>query len=460
MKLKTEVAITFLGTVGATLFGVGSAVIFARGLGTDGRGLLALAMLVPTLSGTFCRMGQDTVNATFGGLYKNQRSALFVQTLLATLVGGSISVLVIYAFYNWLPVDRGQFSRVSPMAVGLSCLIAPIMILSHSLLGLLRGVGKIKAAALLHLATGGSLFVFAVVFVLLIPSGVEGGLLANILSLLVVVPGAVYLLREYVTLRLSVLTKALMLRSVTFGFQTSLATFSGYLIYRLDQGMLGYMVSAGQLGLYAVAVGLAERGRLIPKSISVVFLSRLSNELAQRQKHTAVVFRRTLTISILSVMLMGVVGGPAILLLFGWEYIGSIIPFLVLLPGIAALGGSSILSSDLLARSKPKYAVIISYTTLLFQVLQNLVLIPHFGILGAAVSSTTSYIAALVLVSAFYIRESKVPARELLLRREDWVQTIKMGGEQLGAVLAKVGLGRRRSPKGLSSAPRTDEESG
>lgn len=163
-------------------------------------------------------------------------------------------------------------------------------------------------------------------------------------------------------------------KSLGFGTQVGLATFAGFLVYRVDQGILAYVVPAGQVGLYIIAVGLAEKLRLLPTSIATAFLPRLANELTSRQSQVPMVFRLTMVISVVSMLIAGVLGAPAILLVFGTDYSGSILPFLFLLPGIATLGGASVLSSDLTAREKPKYSIWTGYTVLTVDIILVFVL--------------------------------------------------------------------------------------
>ena len=110
---KREVTATLVSNVIGAVFSLGNAVILARVLGPAGWGLLGLALLIPAVTVTFCVLGQDMVNATFAGLYKDKRNSLFQQSLLITFFGAIIGALVICAFYFWLPVAKGQFGKLS-----------------------------------------------------------------------------------------------------------------------------------------------------------------------------------------------------------------------------------------------------------------------------------------------------------------------------------------------------------
>jgi O-antigen/teichoic acid export membrane protein len=293
---------------------------------------------------------------------------------------------------------------------------------------LVRGVGRIKTAALIHVVQYATFLVLLAIFLAWYTGGLKTATVLWVLNPLVGVALSVWVLRDYVTLRPSRFSPWLFKKSLIFGSQISLATVAGFLVYRVDQGMLAYMVPVDQLGLYVVAVALAERLRLLPDSIGTAFLPRLSNEIADRQSQVPVVFRYTTIVSTVSMLLAAIIGSPAILIIFGKDYYAMLPSFLLLLPGIAALGGASILAGDLASRQKPKYSMLIGYAMLAATIVLNLILIPFMGIAGAALVSSISYIAACILWLICYRRESKVPIKEMIPRWEDCVYLLSMCG--------------------------------
>ncbi len=439
--LRREISTTFAGTVASTGLSIGTAIILARFLGPANRGLLALALLVPRITATLCRLGQETVNAVFAGLYKDKRSGLFLQSIIITTIGGLISVLIVLAFFFWLPIGKGQFGQLTPTMIYLACLVAPMLITGALMTGLLRGVGRIITAAKIGVAQAAFRLALAALFIVVLGCRLRFSIFLAVISSFVGVALSILALRPYVTLRPSRFSPELFKKSLGFGWTVSLATFATFLIYRLDQGMLGYMVSAEEVGLYVVAVALAEQMRMLPNSIALAFLPRLANELSERQAQVPAVFRYSTVVSAGAMLIAAILGVPAILLLFGRAYSGSIPSFLILLPGIAAFGGASILSSDLFAREKPRYSVIWSYSGLCVNVALNLLLIPIMGIAGAALASSVTYALTCTLTLMFYRRESGTPMREMIPRWKDCMYVLvgvtSMAGQAMRRVRGK-----------------------
>lgn len=441
--LKREVTATFAGNLGAAVVGLGTSILFARILGREGQGLLALAMFLPTIVATFAPLGMDMVNATFGGLHKEARRGLFLQSILVALFGAAVAALATGAYFFWLPIDRGEFARLSPEIVWLACLMTPLSVLSATLSCLVRGVGRITTSAALQAVPPLATLALAGTLLLGLQGGLEAAMAASIGGQTVSVALSIWILRDYATLRPSDFSWSLLKRSLGFGWQISLGTLASFLVYRINQGILGYMAPADQIGLFVVAVGLAERLRLVPGSLGQAFLPRLANELAARQGQVPAVFRYSLIISVASMAGIGVAGVPAILLFYGWAYAGAVPPFLIMLPGIAALGGASVLASDLMTRKKPKYGLYLGYILLAANFGLNLALIPVIGINGAALASTASYLAALALWIVFYRHESKAPLADLVPRWADCVYLWRAGW----GMVADMGRWLRRKPE-------------
>ena len=417
--LKHEITVTVAGNAAATIFSLGTAIILARVLGPALRGIYGLAVLVPSIVVIFCMLGQDMVNNTYAGLYQDKRGSLFQQTLLITLIGTALSTLVIGAFYFWLPLKKGEFEQISPVIVWLTCLIPPLAILSQLLIALTKGIGRITTGAVVNVMGTAATFILMLIFLVGFRRGLKAAVLITALGPSVTIFISLWILRSYITLKPAIFSGWLFKESLIFGFQVSIANIAGFLIYRLDQGILAYLVSAEQVGLYVVAVGLAERLRLLPNSIASALLPRLANELVFRQAQVPQVFRCTMIISFGAMIFLALLGAPVLLLFFGWDYAGSIPSFIMLLPGLAALGGASVISADLAARRQVKYSVITAYTVLTVNILLNFCLIPFMGIVGAALASSISYMSACLISVFFYRRETGVRRQDMIPKRDD-----------------------------------------
>lgn len=437
---KGDIKVQLIGNVLHTLLGLVTAIFLGRALGAAGRGLLGLALLVPDFLSSVFNLGQDLVNGTFAGLYADRRRNLFFQTILLGIVSAALSILSMLLFY-YLPIPRGKFAEVTVSMIWLSILVIPGFLFGRNLLALARGCKQIGWSVQIQLIQALSFLILLGGAYVLDYFTVTSALFLTAVSWLTAIVFSLWKLREYVTFRPRDFSGSLCKKSLGFGTQIGLSTLARLLLLRIDQVILAYMVPLDQVGWYVIAVAFAERLRILPNSISFAFLPHLTNQPDSRRSQVPLVYRLTCLISGGAAFLFAVFGSAAIYWLLGREYYGSIIPFLILLPGIAVQGGTSILANDLSAREKPRYSIVVAYTMLTLNIVLNLIFIPRMGISGAALASLIAYSCAGLLWILFYLRESGISSQELMLRFEDFRVLLKMIHASFRRNLQKYGGG-------------------
>jgi O-antigen/teichoic acid export membrane protein len=102
---------------------------------------------------------------------------------------------------------------------------------------------------------------------------------------------------------------------------------------------------------------------------------------------------------------------------FGNEFDGSVLPFVFLLPGTAALAGTKILAAYVFSRGRPMINAQIALATLVITVALDLVLIPAFEVTGAAAASSVAYCCSLALTALAYRRLSGGSISDALVPR-------------------------------------------
>ncbi len=435
-SLKKNIGTQLTGNVLFSLLMAAVALLTARLLGPADRGLLRLAQLFPLILSKIFSFGLETSNAAFPGLYPERRRELFVFTILLSIVGAALAGLVQYLFFA-LPIPKGQFAAMTGGLIVLSIVYTPFFMLAQNLMTLVRGCGQISQSVRVQLIQTVSLLVLLLVFLIRGPLTVTTVMVLSILCCLPGIGLALRYLRPYLNLRWTAQSGPLLKKTLRFGVQMSLSHIAGFLLLYQDQFMLGFMAPLEQLGQYMIAASLAERLRLLPNAVSMAFLPHLSSDLKNRQAEVPQVFRLTCLLTLLSLVPYGCVGTAAIWFLLGKPYAGAIAPFWILIAGVAVVSAADILAGDMAARQKPKFSVINGYLTFSLNLVLNLLLIPVWTIIGAAVASTLSYLFSTLFWVCCYHRQSGTPLRRLLIGPEDFRCLFQSAAEFL----------RRRSPK-------------
>lgn len=222
--------------------------------------------------------------------------------------------------------------------------------------------------------------------------------------------------------------KYLLQNEVLYGLQAYFAVLFIYLNYKADQYMIKNMIGVSELGVYSIGVMIAELLFLIPNSVATVLLGRLYNlredpsgELARL---TSVTIKYSLYImSILA--LFGYVLSPLVSVLFGKQYLGAICIIRILIIGIIFASIGKIGSSYYYRKEKLKVYLLITVITLLLNIILNLLLIPTYGINGAAIASTISYTIYGIINVWYFVCVQKFSSKELYKISRDEIDFIR-----------------------------------
>jgi len=192
----------------------------------------------------------------------------------------------------------------------------------------------------------------------------------------------------------------LLRKQFNYGIFVYLGALFGSLFYRVDQFMIKNLSGFSELGIYVIAVIIAERVFLIPESITGPLTGRLYNsqDSATRRLTVESTVRVVLLITIV-ISLIGVLLRNMIPILFGEEYAGATIPFVIVLLGTIGASIGKCSYPFFLFIGRPWIHTIVTGISLTVNVGINIMLIPSMGIFGAAVATLISY----SLYGALYI---------------------------------------------------------
>jgi O-antigen/teichoic acid export membrane protein len=191
-----------------------------------------------------------------------------------------------------------------------------------------------------------------------------------------------------------------------------------FLNYRLDLFLVGVFLGLRAVGLYALAVTLAQLLLLVSSSASTVLLPRVAAEqssVLENVARTARGARFTLWISLVSAAALASLGHLFISAAYGADFGDSARPLLWLLPGIVALAWATVMGAYISGIGRPKINLLISCVSLLVTLVGDLLLIPRLGISGAALTSSASYSLTALLTSAVFLRLTRCSPRSLVL---------------------------------------------
>ncbi len=419
-------AITLGANIAAYALTFGAAIVVARVLGPDGKGVFQLVVLAHTLLATLGNLGLASANSFL--IAKGYHSLAEVGRHAAWLSVGLGLVVFLMAAAGAQLLPTGLVPAEQRVYVLLAGALVPFALLTQFLGGALQGAGQIIWLNVLNLAQALVYATSTVVLLLLLRLAVPGALAAFSLSTI-----STGLLAALVVWQIAKRgtpsgsaqprwNRALVRRASDFGVRAYPASVVSFLNLRSDQFLLGYLAGTASVGQYSIAVTVAELILFFPRALSTALLPRITGARSEDAGHLAAsACRHTL-----GATLAGLVGlVPFALLIptiFGQQYRLAVVPCLLLAPGVAAYALAPVLSTYFSGQlGRPMIASLLATLSLVIDLALVWALVPIFGVPGAALASAGAYGATVLVMIFVFRRLSGVPLRDLLaFKKADW----------------------------------------
>jgi len=396
--------------------------LIARKYGADTLGIFALSLTVLTIFSVIGRLGFDTGLVRFAAEYASQGKPDLLREIYIKSLKIVIPVCILLTLILFLSaphVARDLFNkedlalsfRISSFAI-----LPLVLIVLHA--SILRGLKKIKEYSLLQEVSIPLISIVLLVLSFFIVSDDRIPLAAYVLSLLIVfvVSCTVWLKHANITSwSHSNTIKLMSLLSVSLPM---LLSHSSFLVLEwTDTVMLGVLRSGVEIGIYSVAMKISMLTSITLFSINSIAAPKFAElyskgDMAGLEK---IIHQSTKLIfwSAASIILAIFLFPSFILTIFGEEFKAGLYALLILTFGqfINAISGS--VGYILQMTGKQKVFQYITLTAAMMNIGLNALLIPRYGINGAALASmlcmvfwnltSVLYIRAHLNITTFYI---------------------------------------------------------
>ena len=450
--LVTSTGLTLATRFAAFAFSLATNVMLARSLGPEGRGVYAVAVLIPALIGLVAQLGIGPANVYhFSKGLVDADELIGHATALAMLLG-SLCFGCVLVYIDTL--GHGRIAGIAGQFVLVSCAALPFTLLTAFLQGILTGAQRFALFNATLLAQY-ALPTFALAVILLTLRGsTMGAVVAWTVS--AIVCGVVTLSSVRPLGRLSVrLRRATLSRLFRFGLISYFGSLTSFVNYRFDVLLVNLFAGARQVGLYSVGTGLAEVVWYLANAAGIVLAPRVaSSEARDADRLTEAVCRVVATLALVMGGVLAVFAPFLVVVFFGQAFAESVWAVWLLLPGIVTFSVGRILSMYLLGRNRLKVDLAASLCGLVVTLVLDLALIPHFGFRGAAVASSIAYTCAMLVDLTWVIRNSTTSLRGLLLIRTSDISTMwKRAGELAPLATSLFAAARSRTLRRGSAGP-------
>ena len=397
---------------------VGTIVLVTRVTGAQGRGIYALVYSLATLASMVTALG-----ISWAGIYYIGKRLFPLAAVASTLLTASIGAAIVAMAglgLAYLIFQHTYFHEVSSTQALIMLVLAALIALTTTTASIVLGMNRP-----LHYA-GISLAQFGVALLIQVVLAMAGSLTATSALVALAIGAAsstgvgLLLVGREVPLRLGLDSKILK-TFLNFGLRGYAANLMQFLNYRLDSLIVNGLAGVVSLGYYSIATSIAETLWYGANAFALVMFPHVSSlDRKEADRITPVVCRNAIFMTLVGAVVMLAISRPLILLVFGTDMLNhALVPLWLLLPGIVTLAAAKVISSYLSGIGKPTYSTYIAAATVIVTVGLDVVLIPRYGISGAAAASSIVYTATAAAFVWIFRRESGAGLMETLVVRPD-----------------------------------------
>jgi len=443
-RMLRGTAVTFAAEIAGLLISVATSILLARALGPEGRGVYAVAMLLPAMVVSFGHLGLGTASTYLIARKKYSPTSVFATNLGFIVIVGALG-LGAGAIAILLLADSALAGAPHGLLwLGLA-LVLPDLAISYTRY-ILLGLSRIPRYNAVYVAQRVLSLCFLIIALVALGAGVKGAVVAAVSARWLAAA-----ISALLTARAVMATEGRFRfdikcakEALAYGVKFHLGGIVAFLNLRLDLLLVNSFLGVTQVGLYTVAVGLVEKLWLLPQAASAVLFPRIASEddEARKGRITSTIVRNVLLISVVSGGIIVLIGRWLIPVLYGGHFRGSVGALYALMTGAVASSGSRVLGNDLAARGHPMLNTYFGIAALALNLGLNLWWIPFAGIAGAAWASSCSYLLLFVLRFAAYVHVSKEKWNDVLFVRWADLKLYKQGIRGVFAAIRSRALPR------------------
>ena len=367
-------------------------IIISRIFGADGKGEITLFLLIPTLISTYFGLSIQEGFLYFFGLNRISNK-YFKKLLFRTSICLIPFFLFLYLIFYFF-IESYNYYLFPQIILMIVLLYTTIFKFS------LRGLFEFKTYNLiLFLEPLITLIGIIIIVVLKIASFYI--IWAYILGYVLLLPYQYFIITK--NEKATTIEPALK-QVLNYSYKLHFFKILNFTENKFDILIIGYFLSITEVGIYSVAVAITVIFQsLVQTSISTVLLPALIKIKSDlRSKLTINYFKLSLILALAFLVGILIFGKMFIENIYGLEFNTALSPLIILSIGALIKSPSACMNSYFKSNGRPEELYKTSIYSVIVNILLCMILIPSFGIVGAAIASSISYfIYGIIMIIKF-----------------------------------------------------------
>ena len=412
-KLATGAGIALIGRIVGRGINIVNQAALARLLGPAAYGIVAIGWIILRIGSLFTVLGLNNGVLRFGSQIYRGRNAdfrkLILYSLSIALIAGSLAGGLLYLIAPWLAKSVFADQELIPVFRSLSFAFPLVSGLTVAA-AVTRVSQRVQFSVLAEDLTYPIVLLALLLFVFLLDLGLSGVIFAIVVSYFAAF-GLSLLLIKYLysdTVAAPKSGRFPVGKLLAFSIPTAFTGVFISLIVWSDRLFVGYFGVAEDVGVYQAASQASLLFAVIIGSFNVAFAPIIADLFHRNEIDRMAHLFRTSTkwgLYVSTPLFLSLFFAPTEILtiVFGHEYAIGALPLVILVAGQVVNLATGPVGNLLIMTGRQKPWVFVTALAFLVNVVLNIILIPRFGLPGAAVATTVatsaSFLGGLLVVS-------------------------------------------------------------
>ncbi|WP_048135632.1 flippase [Methanolobus tindarius] len=406
-----DVQWSFISLITASLSHLLLRILLGNELGPSGLGLYTLVFTIYMFGVLFASFGiGDALTRYVAEFSDNTQKAkeYITSGIIGSVFSGFLMGVLLFLLSDVISINIFNMPEMANM-LKITAICFPFIAINKTVVGSLNGFRNMKAFAFLNISLNMSIFFISILMVLYLKMGVLGAVLGFVIPTIIICLISINLIRSYLVFPSIFFTQNDAYRDILhFGFYAVLGNSILYVYTHIDSLMIGYYLDEAEVGLYAISVIFVQGLVLIPSAIQKVTSPIIAKAYAEKEyKFISELIKRitfkVFVISSLLSLLVAIFGKVLIMIIFEDIFLPAYLPLLIMLIGYAIYSTFISIGSFYSSIGYVQLSYKIALFSAILSIMLNIIFIPRYGIVGAAIATTTSLVT-LTLLHFFIIK--------------------------------------------------------
>ncbi|MDO8563385.1 MAG: flippase [Nanoarchaeota archaeon] len=377
-------------------------IIIAREFGPEIYGLFTLALMISGFFIMFSSLGLSDGLLRYMSFYRGKKDMkkakyLFKTSLLISIISGIIFAVLLFFLAEIIAIQIFHNDQLIIFLKFFSIII-PLTVVSSILLSSFLAFEKIFLNSFINNFLQNFIKVILLILFLYLNLGVNSIMLSYTISIFAMLVVAYFLSRKYLPIlfynyKINENMKITLIKDI-FSYSWPLIFVGAvYTIFGwTDSFVIGYFLDAVQVGFYNVAFTLISLFGIAPEIFKQIFFPLIMKEYSNKNKDrikelSKQVAKWIFVINLPLFIFIFIFPGAFLNIIFGAQYLVAENTLRILAIGGLLTSLGTLLSNLLSMKGKTKIILINLIVVSLIDLLMNIILVPKYGINGAALST-------------------------------------------------------------------------